>query len=67
MDDGFTTSNTSGVNAAELVALNRLLDRVTGAGLDPYWAKIAIDAACRDWLEPADAAGADLERVLARR
>ena len=43
MDDSFTTSNTSGVTAAELVALNQLLDRLTGAGLDSYRAKIAID------------------------
>ena len=65
--NGFTPTNTSGVDARELVALNRALRRLMDAGLTEREAKLAIDAAVREWLEPKDAGGADLERLMAWR
>ena len=64
-EEGFTAANTSGLTPGELAALNRLLDRITATGMGEHLAKLAIDHACRHWLEPAGAAGADLQRVLA--
>ena len=64
---GFTTGNTSGLTSRELVALNRALGRLMSAGLDEHEAKLAIDAAVRDWLRPKDAGEADIERLLAWR
>ncbi len=65
--DGFTPTNTSGVNRRELAALNRALERLVAAGLTEAEAKLAIDAAVRQWLVPRDAADADVERLLAWR
>ena len=62
-DKGFTTGNTSGLTASELVALDRLM----ASGLGEHAAKLALDAAVREWLRPRDAAEADLERLLAWR
>ena len=66
-EEGFTTTNTSGVDSRELAALNRALERLMDAGLTEHDAKIAIDAAVRQWLEPKDAGDADVERLLAWR
>ena len=65
--EGFTETNTSGVDARELVALNRALERLMAEGLSEREAKLAIDAAVREWLQPKDAGEADLERLLAWR
>ena len=62
--DGFTPTNTSGLNSRELAALNRALERLVAAGLVEAEAKLAIDAAVRQWLEPRDAADADVLRLL---
>ena len=64
-EKGFTARNTSGVSEPELVQLNCALGRLMAAGLSEHEAKLAIDAAVREWLEPKDAGGADLERLLA--
>lgn len=64
---GFTATNTSGLTAPELVALNRALERLMAAGLSEHDAKLAIDAAVRDWLKPKEAAKTDVERLLAWR
>ena len=60
-------TNTSGVNGRELAALNRALRRLMDAGLTEHEAKLAIDAAVGEWLEPKDAGEADVERLLAWR
>ena len=65
--EGFNAANTSGVNGRELTALNRALRRLMDAGLSEHEAKLAIDAAVREWLKPKDAGAADLERLLAWR
>ena len=67
VQEGFTDTNTSGVDSRELVALNRALRRLMDAGLTEREAKLAIDAALRQWLEPKDAGEADVERLLAWR
>ena len=64
---GFTRTNTSGLTAAALAALNGALHRLMEAGLAEQEAKLALDAAVRGWLRPEDAADADLERLLAWR
>ena len=64
---GFTPRNTSGLDAADLVALNVALGRLMGRGLTEDDAKMALHQAVSDWLEPANAAEADIERVLAWR
>ena len=66
-DRGFTTSNTSGLTAPDLIALNGALDRLMNAGLSEYESKKTLHAAVADWLEPKDAAAADLDRLLAWR
>ena len=63
----FLTTNTSGVDRRELTALNRALQRLVAAGLTKHEAKIAVDAAIRQWLESKDASDPDLERLLRRR
>ena len=63
----FSPTNTSGLTGSELAALNRALARLTATGLSEYDAKVAIDAAVRVWLRPADAGDADVERLLAWR
>ena len=65
--EGFTATNTSGVTGPELAALNRALERLIAEGLSEREAKLAIDAAVREWLQPKDAAEADVERLLAWR
>ena len=61
---GFTASNTSGLNAAELVALNRALGRLMSHGLTEREAKLKLYTAVAHWLEPKNAADADLDRLL---
>ena len=65
--EGFNAVNTSGVTGREIDALNRALRRLTDAGLTEHEAKLAIDAAVRQWLEPKNAGKADVERLLAWR
>ena len=67
MLEGFTATNTSGVDSRELTALNRALHRLMDAGLTEREAKLAIDAAVRQGLEPKDAGEADVDRLLAWR
>ena len=64
---GFTATNTSGQDARELVALNRALGRLMSGGLTEWEAKLKLHAAVADWLEPKDAATADLDRLLGWR
>ena len=64
---GFTAGNTSGLNRSELAALNSALRRLMARGLSDYEAKLALHAAVGDWLEPDNAADADIERLLAWR
>jgi hypothetical protein len=64
---GFTPRNTSGLDGRELAALNRALDRLMAHGLSDREAKLALHAAVAHWLQPRDAADADLERLLAWR
>ncbi len=66
-DSGFTTSNTSGLTAPNLIALNCALNRLMSIGLSEYEAKKTLHAAVTEWLEPRDAAAADLDRLLAWR
>ena len=66
-ETGFHASNTSGLTAREIAILNRVLARLMAFGLSEPAAKLAIDAAVRDGLEPADACDADLDRILAWR
>ena len=61
---GFTAGNTSGLSAPELEALNRALVRLMAAGVSEAEAKVALDAAVREWLEPKDAGEADVDRLL---
>ncbi len=65
--EGFTATNTSGVDHRELIALDRALRRLMDAGLTEREAKLAIDAAVRQGLEPKDAGEADVDRLLAWR
>lgn len=64
---GFDRLGTSGLTARELDRLDRALARLVAAGLSERAAKLALDAAIRDWLAPDDADDADLERLLAWR
>ena len=64
---GFTAANTSGLSSHELAALNRTLERLTSSGLSEPEAKLALDAAVRQWLACSDAGDADLQRLLAGR
>ena len=64
---GFTAANTSGLNAADLAALNAALSRLMAAGLSEYEAKRLLHIGVAEWLEPRDAAEADLKRLLACR
>ena len=66
-EPGFTPATTSGLTDAELVALDAALRRLTATGLSLYEAKRALDAAVREWLDPRDAADAELDRLLAWR
>ena len=66
-EPGFTPRNTSGLDGRELVALNRALGRLITRGLTEREAKLALHAAVADWLQPRDAADADVERLLAWR
>ena len=63
---GFAASNTSGLSSRELTALNRALERLMATNLDERAAKLAIDAAVREWLRPKDAGEADVDRLLPR-
>ncbi len=67
VDPGFTSRNTSGLNATELVALDRALGRLMSTGLSEYEAKRALHVAVAEWLQPSEAAEAALERLLAWR
>ena len=67
LEVGFTASSTSGLNARELVALNRALGRQMSHGLSKRDAKLKHHTAVAHWLEPKDAAGADLDRLLGWR
>ena len=64
---GFTPNNTSGLSAAELVALNRALGRLMTHGLTEREAKLKLYTAVAHWLEPRDAADADVDRLLGWR
>ena len=66
-EPGFTPRNTSGLNAAELAALNAVLSRMIARGLTERQAKVALHGAVAAGLEPIDADKTDLERLLAWR
>ena len=61
---GFTAENTSGLSARELASLNAALRRLMAAGIAEEDAKLLLDAAVRDGLEPSKAGTADLQRWL---
>ena len=64
---GFTAGSTSGLLARELVAPNRLLERLMANGMSEHEAKVAIDAAVRTWLEPGSAGETDPKRLIFSR
>ena len=61
---GFTAGNTSGVDAVGLVALNEALARLMARGMSEREAKETLHHAVAEWLNPCEAAEADVERLL---
>ena len=62
--DGFNLGNTQGFDEQQLSCLNRALGRLLDLGLGELEAKLALAYAVDEWLDPLDAAEADLNRLI---
>lgn len=62
--DGFNLGNTRGFKGPELASLNRALGRLLDRGLSEMEAKLALAHAVDEWLDPLDAAEAEVNRLI---